>query len=93
MTDKSAEQEGSLFDFPCTFPIKVVGEKADDMEGIVREVLAKHLKDADEAEIKARDSSAGNFVSVTAKFTAESKEQLDAIYTDLSGNEKVKMVL
>lgn len=85
--------EANLFEFPCTFPIKVMGESDQDLDIFVREVLEKHVKDKSTIHITVRDSAAGNFISVTAKFTADSKAQLDKIYEAFSGSDKVKMVL
>lgn len=83
----------NLFEFPCTFPIKTMGEADAGLEELVQDVLEKHVSNKDSIELTVRESGAGNYISVTAKFTAESKAQLDQIYQELSTNDKVKMVL
>jgi putative lipoic acid-binding regulatory protein len=40
-----------------------------------------------------RPSKAGNYLSVTVTINARSREQLDALYTELSGHPMVMMVL
>jgi putative lipoic acid-binding regulatory protein len=40
-----------------------------------------------------RDSRGGNYLSVTVTIRAESRAQLDAIYRDLTGDERVLMAL
>lgn len=82
-----------LFEFPCLFPIKVMGERGANLESFVREVLKSHIAKPESIIINLRESTQGNYISVTAKFEAESKEQLDAIYTELSASEQVKMVI
>jgi uncharacterized protein len=86
-------EERSLLKFPCRFPIKVMGEAESAIENLVRETLAQHVADLTNLEVQARMSAAGNYISVTATFTAENQEQLDAIYRMLTQHEKVKYVL
>lgn len=81
------------FEFPCTFPIKVMGEHDAGLEDFVRDALEKHLKAPDSAEIKVRASSNGNFISITATFTAHSLDELNALYEVITANPKVKMAL
>lgn len=82
-----------LFEFPCVFPIKVMGERDAGLEELVHSTLSEHVNKPETIIINMRESAQGNFVSVTAKFEADSKEQLDKIYEALSANESVKMVL
>ena len=82
----------NLLAFPCTFPLKVVGLNAEAFERAVREVVRKHLGDI-AVEYEARKSSGGKYLSVTATFAAESREQVDAIYRELNGHDLVVMTL
>jgi putative lipoic acid-binding regulatory protein len=43
--------------------------------------------------VQLRESRDGNFVSLTLMVRTENQAQLDAIYTSLSGNDQVLMVL
>jgi len=81
-----------LLAYPCTFPLKVVGHNTGAFERVVREVIGKHLGDI-AVEYAARTSSGGKYLSVTATFAAESREQVEAIYRELSGHELVVMTL
>jgi putative lipoic acid-binding regulatory protein len=81
-----------LLAYPCTFPLKVVGLNTEAFERAVREVLRKHLGDI-VVEYEARKSSEGKYLSVTATFAAESREQVEAIYRELKGHELVVMTL
>ena len=78
--------------FPCAFPLKVVGRNDEAFERAVREVLRKHLGDI-VVEFVTRKSSGGKYLSVTATFTAGSREQVDAIYRELNGHDLVVMTL
>ena len=84
--------QAHLLAFPCTFPLKVVGLNTGAFERAVRAVVRKHLGDV-AVEYVARKSSGGKYLSVTATFTAESREQVDAIYRELNGHDLVVMTL
>ncbi len=87
------QQLETLFEFPCQFPIKAMAGKEVALETIVRTALTDVGVNQDAIEIQARDSSGGKYQSVTAIFTAQSKEQLDQLYQILSTHPEIKMVL
>lgn len=83
----------TLLEFPCQFPIKVMGKTGDEFELAVLEIFRRHVPDLADDAIKQRPSSKGNYLSITVTFNATSKVQLDAIYMDLSACEHVTMSL
>ena len=87
------EDDGKLLKFPCDFPIKVMGRDAKDFEAEVLTIFERHLGTLDRAQVNTRPSSSGNFLSVTVTFRAESQEQLDALYRDLTAHEQVLFCL
>ena len=78
--------------FPCSFPLKVMGRNIKAFEDAVRAILSGHLRDA-HIVFASRPSSGGKYLSLTATFTATSREQLDAIYRELNAHELVVMTL
>jgi putative lipoic acid-binding regulatory protein len=88
-----SEEEESPLKFPCQFPIKAMGKADCELDIIVVEIVRKHAPDLTEAAVYTRDSSAGNYVSVTVRVTATSRQQLDAIYQDLVDCEAVIMAI
>jgi putative lipoic acid-binding regulatory protein len=70
-----------------------MGANQDDFERLGVEIIQKHASIATEAVVINRPSWNGRFVSLTVGIHAESQEQLDAIYGELSANEKVLMML
>ena len=83
----------SLIEYPSEFPIKVMGVASDGfVEGIVA-VARRYDPTFDESKVELRPSRAGNYVGVTITITATSREQLDAVYTELSSHPLVKVVL
>jgi uncharacterized protein len=82
-----------IWSFPCSFPIKAIGRNNADFEAIVLEIVRRHVPDLDESAVSSRTSGGTAYRSVTVTFAARSREQLDALYTELSGHELVLMVL
>ncbi len=85
--------EESLIQYPCAFPIKVMGAHHETFVAAVVEVVVSHAPAFDVATIERRPSSGGNYLSLTVTVTATSREQLDNIYRGLTGHPLVKYVL
>ena len=83
----------SLLEFPCSFPIKIMGRTQDGFAQAIAEVVARHAPDFDAGTLEMRTSSAGNYLSLTATVNATSREQLDDLYRDLVAHPMVAMVL
>jgi uncharacterized protein len=79
--------------FPCIFPVKVMGANQDDFESLVVEIIQKNATLATEEVVTTRLSRGGRFLSLTVRIQAESQEQLDAIYRELSAHERILMML
>ena len=83
----------SALKFPTSFPIKVMGRRADDFAQTVVDVVRKHAPDFDPSTLEMRASREGNYLSVTATINATSREQLDNLYRELTAHPMVTMVL
>ena len=86
------EDQKPKIEFPCQYPIKVMGDSADDFQQFVIDSLARHAE-VDDSSLKVKQSAKGNFQSVTLTITATGVKQLEAIYADLKLSGRVKMVL
>ena len=87
------EEKTSLLEFPCSFPIKAMGKNNDDFEQLVSDIVLAHAELWPDEPIRSVPSKKGNYVSITAVIKAESQQQLDAIYQQLTDCEQVKMAL
>jgi putative lipoic acid-binding regulatory protein len=92
MTETSNSSD-TLFEFPCDFPLKVMGRKTDDFRSIVLGIVQKHAGPIEPSNIEERPSSSGSYLSLTCTFTAQSKAQLDELYRELTAHERVMVVL
>jgi putative lipoic acid-binding regulatory protein len=85
--------EESALEFPCQFPIKVMGMESAGLQEIAIQIVESHTGKLAESAVRLRPSSKGKFVSVTITVTAESQQQLDAIYQSLTAHEAVLFAL
>ncbi len=83
----------TLFEFPCEFPLKIMGRHTDDFRSLVVGIVQKHVGSLDASSIEERPSKDGTYLSLTCTFTAQSREQLDALYRELTSCERVMVVL
>lgn len=92
MSDKPIfydEEQQTLFEFPCEFPIKAMGKTGDALEVAVLEIINRHVENLPEGAVKFNQSRSGNYTSITITFTALSKDHVDQIYMDLTSCEHV----
>ena len=85
--------QDSLIDYPCDFPIKVMGLSQHGFAQAVMDVVAHHDPGFSAASMQARNSSSARYVSLTCTVRATSREQLDALYQELCDHPQVVMVL
>lgn len=85
--------EESAIEFPCEFPIKMMGRDTPEFRATARTLIENHVGSIAAERIQNNVSGKGNFVSVTITVTALSQQQLDDIYRDVSGHDDVLMAL
>jgi putative lipoic acid-binding regulatory protein len=83
----------TLFKFPCDFPLKVMGRHTDDFRSIALGIVQKHVGAVAPEHIEERPSKDGSYLGLTFNFTANSREQLDELYRELTSCERVLIVL
>ena len=88
-----ADIEAPKIEFPCRYPLKVVGNAAEDFQGFVIDVLERHAGEILEEHIEINPSRNGRFLSVRVTITATGEEQLQAIFQELKASGRVHMVL
>lgn len=86
-------QEDTLLEFPCDFPVKIMGASRDDFTQTMLELVLKHAPDFDASTVRSRASGKGNYLALTCTIRATSKTQLDDLYRALTAHPYVKMAL
>lgn len=82
-----------LLEFPCIFPLKVMGLKHPEFKMMIAEVVKSHAPDFDAKTITTRDSAGGKYEALAVTINAQSREQLDGLYMALTKHPMVKVVL
>ncbi|MGI9217310.1 MAG: HP0495 family protein [Hydrogenophaga sp.] len=85
--------EQSLIEYPCRFPIKVMGANVEGYVTALTHVAKSFDPGFDASTIELRPSKAGNYMGVTLSVYVTSREQLDELYRTLSTHPMVKVVL
>lgn len=88
-----AANRPELMQFPTDFRLRVFGLDADDFASFVMVIVRRHVPELNEDGIDSHASHGGKYLAVRVSFVADSREQLDAIYRDLSAQERVLFVL
>ena len=86
-------QEPPRIEFPCDYPIKVLGRSHDDLEQVIYTVFERHAPGFDQETVVIKASSKGTFTSLTITITATGPDQLDALHQELMSTGLVQMVI
>jgi len=93
MSTPNPSHAESLIEYPCRFPIKVMGLKVDGLVHAITQVARQFDPAFDATTVELRESKGGKYLGVTITVTATSREQLDELYRTLSTHPMVKLVL
>jgi uncharacterized protein len=88
-----AVAQKTLIEFPCDFPIKVMGETHADFTNEIIKTIQGVLPNFDAGSIEMRGSSGGKYISLTCTVYVISKSQLDDVYRTLTSHPMVKVTL
>ncbi len=83
----------TVLEFPCEFPIKLMGRDTPSFRHAAQSIVEKHTGPLSDDAIQCSLSRNGRFVSVTITVDAQSRKQLDDIYLDATQHPDVLMAL
>lgn len=83
----------SVIAYPIEFPIKVMGLNRPEFRPAMIAIFRRHAPDFDDAKTEVRESREAKYLSLTMSIMAVSREQLDALYGELSDHPMVTMAL
>jgi uncharacterized protein len=89
----TVEIQETLIEFPCDFPIKVMGETHADFTSEIIKTIQTQIPSFNASKIEMRGSSGGKYISLTCTVYVTSKPQLDDIYRALTSHPMVKVTL
>jgi putative lipoic acid-binding regulatory protein len=90
-TPPSDRGEGLVF--PCEFVIKVFGATSNEFPNTVLDIMRKQITHLSDNALQNRLSKDGKYSALSITFMAESRDQLDAIYRELTSHSSILMVL
>lgn len=89
----SEAQNEKLLEFPCDFPIKMMGRDHPEFRDAAVALIEQHAGEIQSDAIRTALSRKGNFLSITITIKAKSQQQLDDIYRDLTEHDEILVAL
>ena len=86
-------EDAPKIEFPCAYPVKVMGYAAPDYKQFVMDVVENHAPGFDRSSVTLRQSRTGKYYSVTVTIEATGEPQLKALFEELKASGRVTMVL
>lgn len=86
-------EQPSLIEYPCDFPIKIMGKAEQDFVPTVLAIVKFHAPDFDAETMSIRTSKNGTYLGLTCTIRATSRLQLDALYQALSAHPLIAVML
>lgn len=87
------DKEPPRIEFPCRYPIKVIGMAGEGFVALVTDIVQRHAPELDPAGVDIRESKNGRFLSLRMEIMATGPDQLQALNTELKATGRVQMVL
>jgi putative lipoic acid-binding regulatory protein len=87
------DTDAPKIEFPCDYPIKVLGRSSAEFKSVILEVFERHAPGFDSQTITVRASRKGTFTALTVTITATGTDQLEALHQDLLATGHVTMVI
>ncbi len=88
-----SDRQPPRIEFPCDYPIKIVGDNHPDFTTTVVEMTRRHAPEVTLAQVRVRNSRKGNYASVTITIRATGEAQLKRLHADLQTYAAVRLVL
>ncbi|AHE67201.1 HP0495 family protein [Legionella oakridgensis] len=87
------KKDQTLMQFPCDFPIKIIGINKETFLSEIITMTKKHFPSLENKAISTQFSQQGNYLSITITVYVQDQITLDALYMDLTQHPDIKMVL
>ncbi len=89
----SEAKDDKPLDFPCDFPIKMMGRDQAEFREAAVALVEQHAGGIPDSAIRITNSRHGNFLSITITIKAKNQNQVDAIYRDLTEHDEILVAL
>ncbi|MDZ7669577.1 MAG: DUF493 domain-containing protein [Gammaproteobacteria bacterium] len=85
--------EPPRIEFPCDYPIRIIGEQHEGFRDMVLDVVRDHVETIREWSVNVQESRRGAYCSVRVTIVATGEAQLRALHGALMARPGVRMVL
>lgn len=82
------ELDENVWEFPCEFPLKIMGPCHAPLEELVLQIIQKYVEDFSSENISVKLSKTGKYKSLTAIIQLSNKAQVIGIYSDLAKHQQ-----
>jgi putative lipoic acid-binding regulatory protein len=82
-----------VYEFPCLLSIKVIGEDRDGFLKFVIDTISEIVGAIEENAITTKKSGGDKYLAVTVPFTAQDREQLEAVYQALNQDNRTRFLI
>lgn len=83
----------SLIEFPCQFPIKIIGKNTPHFKQDILSIAQRHDPTFDKDEAQHQMSAQGKYCSFTLNVYVKDQPSLDQLYQELTQHPDSQMVL
>lgn len=77
--------------FPCEYPIKVIGHDENNFFDFVVDLVTRHAPEVPPHAFSVNQSSGGKYVSVSVTILAQSRDQVNALYKEMGEHKRIKV--
>ncbi|MDA8390620.1 MAG: DUF493 domain-containing protein [Gammaproteobacteria bacterium] len=88
-----AQPHQDLLVFPCRIDIKAIGIHSNRFQAIVLGIVSRHIEAGRLVATASRESRGGKYLAVTVSVQAQDREEVDAIYRELTQCKDVLIAL
>ena len=85
--------EESLLSFPCELPVKVLGRNDAVFREAAWSIVRTHYEQIDEDHVTEQQSRQNSYLSLTFVVYAQSRDEVDALYRQLTASDDIMLVL
>jgi putative lipoic acid-binding regulatory protein len=90
---KEHSSDAPRIEFPCAYPVKIVGENRDGFSLDVVDLTRRYAPEITDADVNVRASREGNYCAVTITIRATGEAQLRDLHNALKVHPLVRLVL
>ena len=83
----------TLIEFPCLFPIKIIGNNTPNFENEIINIAQEHDPSLMRNQVRTQLSNEGKYRSLSITVNVQDQQSLDALYQALTKHPEIKMVL